>query len=123
MSHHSRNLIRVSLLILCIASTLVFVFNHTSAQNPPPAPQTTAPTEQTVEQAQKNIQVFKGLPESQLIPVMNYMSASLGVRCNFCHVNKDGNWDYPSDDKPEKNTAREMIAMVTGINKNNFRGN
>jgi photosynthetic reaction center cytochrome c subunit len=80
--------------------------------------------EKTIDQAQKNIQVLKGLPESQLIPMMNLMSASLGVRCNYCHVNKGGdNWVFDADDKPEKSTAREMITMVFSINKTNFRGN
>jgi hypothetical protein len=83
--------------------------------------QTTA--EKTVEQLQKNIKVLNGLPESQLIPVMNYIGASLGVKCTFCHVNKEGKWDFASDEKPEKGTAREMIQMVQGINKTNFRGN
>jgi hypothetical protein len=86
--------------------------------------QTGQQSEKTIDQAQKNIQVLKGLPESQLIPMMNLMSASLGVRCNYCHVNKGGdNWAFDSDDKPEKNTAREMITMVFSINKANFRGN
>ncbi|MEP6913156.1 MAG: c-type cytochrome [bacterium] len=86
------------------------------------APQQTPPAEKTVEQVQKNIQVLKGLPQAELIPVMNYMSVSLGVKCTFCHVNKDGKWDFPSDEKPEKATAREMIKMVLGINKTNFKG-
>jgi hypothetical protein len=81
-----------------------------------------APAEKTVEQVQKNIQVLTGLPQSQLIPVMNYMSSSLGVRCNFCHVNKDGNWDFPSDAKPEKASARDMIKMVLSVNKTTFKG-
>jgi hypothetical protein len=118
MSHHPLRLFQ--LVFLITGSALIFALNHTKAQNPPA---TAAPTEPTVEQTQKNIQALKGLPESQLIPVMNYMASSLGVRCNFCHVNKDGNWDYPSDEKPEKKTAREMITMLTGINKNTFRGN
>jgi hypothetical protein len=79
--------------------------------------------EKTVEQTKKNIQVLTGLPDSQLVPVMNYMGASLGVKCTYCHVNKDGKWDFPSDEKPEKGTAREMIKMVQGINKANFKGN
>jgi len=82
-----------------------------------------ASTEKTVEQEQKNIQVLKGMPASQLLPAMNFISASLGVRCNFCHVNNDGKWDFASDEKGEKKAAREMITMVLGINKNNFRGN
>ncbi|HEV2826421.1 MAG TPA: c-type cytochrome [Pyrinomonadaceae bacterium] len=94
-----------------------------------PAPQQkapvvqTTPAEKTVEQVQKNIQVLNGLPASQLIPVMNYIGSSLGVKCTFCHVNKEGKWDFPSDEKPEKSKAREMIKMVQGINKGNFNGN
>jgi hypothetical protein len=79
--------------------------------------------EKTVEQTHKNIQVLKGLPDSQLVPVMNYIGSSLGVKCTFCHVNKDGKWDFASDEKPEKGTAREMIRMVQSINKGNFKGN
>jgi len=72
---------------------------------------TAAPREQTVEQVEKNIKVLNGMPASQLIPVMNYFAASMGRRCNFCHVNNNGQWDYAADTKPEKNTAREMIKM------------
>jgi hypothetical protein len=82
-----------------------------------------APAEKMVEQVQKNIQVLSGLPASQLIPVMNYMASSLGVRCTYCHVMKDDKWDFVADEKPEKGTAREMIKMVQVINKGNFKGN
>jgi len=123
MSHSSRNLVRVVLILSFIASGLVIVMNQTSAQNPSATQQPATPGEPTVEQNHKNIQVLKGLPESQLIPVMNFMGASLGVRCNFCHVNNNGTWDYASDEKGEKKSAREMITMVTGINKTSFRGN
>ncbi len=79
--------------------------------------------EKTVEQVQKNIQVLNGLPQSQLLAVMNYMGSSLGAKCTYCHVRKDDKWDFVSDEKPEKRTAREMIKMVQGINKGNFKGN
>jgi hypothetical protein len=46
--------------------------------------------EKTVEQVYKNIQILKGTPASQLQPLMNYIAGSLGVKCDFCHVNKDG---------------------------------
>ncbi len=85
--------------------------------------QQTQPTEKTVEQTHKNIQVLNGLPDSQLIPVMDFFSTSLGVKCNYCHVNKDGVWAFESDEKPEKKTARAMVQMTVGINKVNFRGN
>ncbi len=82
----------------------------------------TSPGEKKVEQAQKNIQVLTGLPASQLIPVMNYIGSSLGVKCTYCHVRKDDKWNFISDEKPEKGTAREMIKMVQGINKGTFKG-
>jgi len=82
-----------------------------------------APAEKTVEQVEKNIQVLTGLPQSQLVPVMNYMGSSLGVKCTFCHVKNGDKWDFVSDAKQEKGSAREMIKMVQGINKGSFKGN
>ena len=123
MSDHSSPFLRATAIVLSITCVLVVLVARTRAQNPPVASQTAAPTEKTVEQVHTNIQVLKGLPASQLNPVMNYMAASLGVRCNYCHVNKGGNWDYASDEKGEKKSAREMITMVMGINKNSFKGN
>lgn len=73
-----------------------------------------------VETVAKNIQVLKGMPESQLFPVMNFMSTSLGVRCSFCHIAENGK--YQLDDKPAKATARQMIQMTFAINKANFNG-
>lgn len=77
--------------------------------------------EKTVEQAEKNIKVLTGMPQSQLIPVMNFFAASMGRRCNYCHVNNQGQWDYASDAKPEKAAAREMIKLVMDINKTTER--
>ncbi len=87
----------------------------------------------TVEQTRKNIQVLKGLPDSQLFLVMNFVATSLGVQCNFCHVQqgkdpKTGftNWIWESDDKPEKQAARRMMQMVLSIKTNDkvdFREN
>jgi hypothetical protein len=88
-------------------------------------PQSTS-EDKPVEQTRKNIQVLKGLPSSQLFPLMNFVSASLGVRCAYCHVNRGGDdWAWESDDKESKRTARQMMRMVMEVNKNNldaFRG-
>src|SRR5438552_9161000 len=80
--------------------------------------------EKTVAQEgrEKNIKLLGDLPASQFIPVMNYFATSMGRRCNFCHVNNNGQWDYAADTKPEKNTAREMIKMVLDVNKTTFKG-
>jgi len=98
---------------------------RTTAKPAPTAPSAanqSGPTEKTVEQTQKNIQVLTGLPASQLVPVMNYMGSSLGVKCTFCHVKQGDKWDFVSDEKPEKGTAREMIKMTLELNKVNFKG-
>ena len=84
---------------------------------PTQTPVAAGPQEQTVEQVEKNIKVLNGMPASQFIPVMNYFAASMGRRCNFCHVNNNGQWDYASDAKPEKNNARAMIKLVLDTNK------
>ena len=79
-----------------------------------------ATQDKPVEQVAKNIQVLKGMPESQLLPVMHLMRTALGVKCEFCHIAE--NDKYWMDDKPAKQTARKMIQMVFEINKANFGG-
>jgi hypothetical protein len=79
--------------------------------------------EKTVEQTRKNIKVLNGLPDSKLIPVMNFFGDSLGVRCTYCHVQNGDRLDFASDAKPEKETAREMVRMVQAVNKESFGGN
>lgn len=71
----------------------------------------------TAEQVYKNIQVLKGTPADQLTTTMTFITASLGVECEFCHVE-----GYEKDDKKTKQTARQMIRMEMAINKENFEG-
>ena len=70
----------------------------------------------TAEQQFKNIQVLKDIPAEELIPTMQFISASLGVQCDFCHVEHE----MQKDDKKEKQTARKMIAMELAIDKGHF---
>lgn len=85
------------------------------AAAPAQAPAAGSTPKMTQEQF-KNIQVLKDLPADQLVPAMQFISASLGVECEFCHV--QGAFD--KDDKKPKKTAREMITMMMAINKDNF---
>jgi photosynthetic reaction center cytochrome c subunit len=75
-----------------------------------------APGPKAAEQAFKNIQVLKGKPADQLIPAMQFITASLGVECDYCHV--QGAFD--KDDKKTKQTARKMMQMMMVINQENF---
>jgi hypothetical protein len=128
------NILRLLVVTLACASAFVVINNvraekaasSVTATLPQPAQQpavTAAQQDKPTEQVQKNIKVLTGLPQSQLIPVMNYFAATMGRRCNFCHVNNGGQWDYASDEKQEKLTAREMIKMVLDLNKTSFKGN
>lgn len=73
---------------------------------------------------QKNVQLLTGLTDLQLQRTMNMMRASMGnVHCDYCHVlDEKTGWQFDKDDKKEKKTAREMIAMVMKINKEQFAG-
>jgi hypothetical protein len=66
----------------------------------------------------KNIQVLKGISAEQVIPSMMFITASLGVQCDFCHVQGA----FEKDDKKPKQTARKMMEMMFAINKDNFEG-
>ena len=48
--------------------------------------QTQSTGDKPVEQVRKNIQVLKGLPDSQLFLLMNFVGDSLGVNCDHCHM-------------------------------------
>src|ERR1700730_17441177 len=66
----------------------------------------------------KNIQVLKSIPTDQLIPAMQFITASLGVDCEYCHDHQA----MDSDDKKPKKIARQMVTMMFDIDKNNFDG-
>jgi hypothetical protein len=115
----TRIVLKITVLTLTLVALLVVSNRDTQAEL---GAVTVEPQDKPVEQVRKNIKVLTGLPDSQLIPVMNFMSASLGRRCNFCHVTDKGREGYALDDKPEKNTAREMMKMVMGLHKQSFPG-
>lgn len=79
--------------------------------------QTQPPPDLPMEQTKKNIVVLKGVPTSQLIPIMATMSNSLGVACSYCH---EAAWE--SDAKPAKEIARRMIRMTRAINDTHYAG-
>jgi photosynthetic reaction center cytochrome c subunit len=85
-------------------------------------PHTQAPSSaagpKKAEEQFKNIQVLKGVPAEQIFPTMQFITASLGVECEFCHVQNA----FEKDDKKTKQTARKMMEMMFAINKDNFEG-
>ena len=59
-------------------------------------------------------------PGERLRAVMTGFTRALGVRCAHCHVGDEGqplsSFDFASDDKVEKRTAREMLALLGSVN-------
>ena len=69
-----------------------------------------------------NTQVIpRNTPVTQVIGMMRNFSSDLGVRCQFCHVGQEGQplstFNFPSDEKPTKQTARQMMRMVEEIRR------
>ncbi len=89
-----------------------------AVQNGKPAAGQKPAGQKLAEEQFKNIQVLKGIPADQLIPAMQFIAASLGVDCEFCHDHQA----MDNDDKKPKKIARKMMTMMFDIDKNNFDG-
>ena len=103
--------------LLAAAAALLLIWSnaYSHAQAPQTRPDNSG---KTAVQAYKNIQILKDIPADQLVPAMQFISASLGVECEFCHVEHA----MEKDDKKEKQTARQMMTMMFAINKESFNG-
>ncbi len=60
----------------------------------------------------KNIQLNRTMEAGRLPGMMGFWSNALGVTCKHCHVIDQ--WE--KEDRPEKQIARDMVAMVGTIN-------
>lgn len=111
--------IRLSLSALLIASFApVTGMGKSRTVAPVPTPQAAAAAPKKAEEQFKNIQVLKGFPAEQVFPTMQFITASLGVECEFCHVQNA----FDKDDKKPKQAARKMMQMMFAINKDSFDG-
>src|SRR5215475_12507960 len=99
-----------------IVSVLLVIFVGSAMNSNLRAQSTLAPKK--AEEQFKNIQVLKGVPADQIFPTMQFITASLGVECEFCHVQNA----FDKDDKKPKQTARKMMEMMFAINKDSFEG-
>ena len=91
---------------------IIFIVAGIAATNPP-------------DERAKNLKVLpKDISHEDLDKIMDGFKAALGVHCDFCHAHsKDStnhHLDFASDDKDQKNIAREMMQMVHTLNTTNF---
>ena len=69
----------------------------------------------------KNLEVLPvDISPDELRETMRSFAGATGSRCDGCHVGDDPNdlrtFDFAADDKPQKQTARDMIRLVRDIN-------
>jgi photosynthetic reaction center cytochrome c subunit len=106
--------------IVVVLSVSIAVVRGVRAQSNAAPHAMSAPVPQAgdkkAEEQFKNIQVLKGVPADEVIPTMQFIAASLGVECDFCHVQGA----FEKDDKKPKQTARKMMEMMFAINADNF---
>jgi hypothetical protein len=73
------------------------------------------------EDKHENLKVLpKHISNDSLHNLMKFYSRSLGVKCGFCHAQKKDDpkhLNFASDEKHEKEIARDMIKMTAKINK------
>src|ERR1044071_869548 len=98
-----RSLAVLSLLTILLFGSLALAQTAPAAQ-PPAAGQAAGNPDEL-----KNVQVLKGQSHDEIVQSMQFISASLGVECDSCHVRKDGHLVADLDDKRAKKTARDMM--------------
>lgn len=110
--HLNKKIIAIACLLLAVTVLASMTFIQQPPAQRPPEPEPT------------NLKVLpKKLTHKQVEDIMGQWSASLGVRCNFCHVSdpQTRKTDFVSDAKPEKEMARHMFKMMVAINKKYFK--
>jgi hypothetical protein len=80
------------------------------------------PASQPAPERPKNLKILpKSLSRDSLVKVMRGMASALGVSCDHCHApfadTTIQRLDYASDAKATKRVARDMMRMVSDINK------
>ena len=113
MDHERRRRSSTRTLRFCVPVTLscvlVFAVGADARQGPFP------PT------SLSNLRVLsKDTSPQEVIAVMRGISQGLGVRCQYCHVGREGQpldqFDFVSDDVDKKGVARSMLQRVRTIN-------
>src|SRR5438046_5871338 len=74
------------------------------------------------DQVFKNVQALKGIPVDDFLETMGIMAAALQFDCSDCHANAGTDRVDWAANTPRKRMARNMVNMVTTINRTNFGG-
>src|SRR5215831_3828652 len=120
MKHIGPKAVLLATALMAAVAGVLIAAQHPAGQGPSGTPHAAGGKSEskpkTAAEEFKNIQILKDMPADQLIPAMQFMTASLGVDCEYCHVEKA----LDKDDKKTKGYARHMMEMMFNINKENF---
>lgn len=68
-----------------------------------------------------NLQILpKDATQAQVVATMKGFALGIGVRCEFCHVGEGNDlskFDFASDEKAPKATARKMLRLLAAVNE------
>jgi hypothetical protein len=67
--------------------------------------------------------ITKNISHDDLDAIMDQFKAALNVKCDFCHSPRKDDpkkMDFASDEKPEKEIARDMLRMTARLIRNSF---
>jgi hypothetical protein len=99
--------------VLCAVGIVLFTGSLVRAQQPPAAPAGGGGRAQQAPPPITNLQFFpKDTPRERVLAVMQQFTVSLGVQCNYCHVQ-----DRAADELRTKGVARQMLALVRDLSQ------
>lgn len=90
--------------VMRFVTSMLFLLLPVCAQPPQDAPR-----KQAEPAPPRNLKILKA---DDLRPTMRIFASSLGVHCDFCHVQGD----FSSDENPKKATARMMLTLAHDVN-------
>ena len=105
---------RFALMVLFACIPVLPAGSQTQAE-PKPATPAAGPV---IPDKYTNLQVLpKEIQKSDLMAVMKGFSMTFKVRCSHCHVATDdlSSADFPSDEKPTKQSARELLRKISEV--------
>lgn len=108
----------------CFAAGALSLFAlAAAAAGPAPAKKAAPAAARKPEPGGRNLKILRGWSHEKIDEAMGFMSASLGVSCDYCHVrNAERKWDFASDERDEKLAARRMLQMTQSLNAKWFEG-
>lgn len=111
---------------LLVAVMFACISVRSASSQTPPEPKPAAPAAgPVIPDKFTNLQVLpKQIQKSDLMAIMKGFSMTFKVRCSHCHMATDdlSSADFPSDEKPAKQSARELLRKISEVQQNYSAG-